>query len=871
MNKKRNFAKMALLGALLCGLASPTFVGCKDYDDDIKDLQEQITSNKKEIDDILQKIKDGQYVQKVESVAEGIKITLGSGDVVTIKNGINGTNGTNGIDGVDGIDGVSPVLHIETIDGVDWFVDQNGVKVGEVPVPTPGEPGQPGQPGEPGQPGTPGVSGKSPYIIGEADANGLTAIGNWAVYDDEAKAWKDSGVKAVNAVDIHSAYVVEEADAFILNVWNDEKGEYESFYLPKAVNYIQSLVFSPTYSAGGLVNFVPVFRLFDDQTTQGEEVGLLTSNMNIDFILTPLAARPNISEENLSFILKEVVSLGRSVAPELVVNEGGMKDIDNGFSLNVSLNGMSDALYNSWRKGWMAFLQVKNDKVGIDYTTAAISIYNVPVYTSDLELHDAEGNDVRELAYNSDEIVDLNSEIKLCDGYELLENMNFDLSGVTYTVECSFENYAGVPIATADAAGFVVENNTVKMKEAKTNYIGNKCIATVVAKLGEVELASGSYTITVTAEPIEVAYANEEIFGQDGATKEWANATVNFYFGSADATSDDFQKKLYTVAGCATLAEFLALVDEAEFATNLAAQTGDVKFRWYGASSSVTYYGLRIVAPLTAEWKTYDLAIDIPLNNGTVVKFSTTIDLTMPDLSGVLVKRPAFWEGNQMLIVGSKDGANPYLMEGDLLDVYNPYTLPAGVTLSFKKVTQTATVVLNDTKLTWDGDEFDGTNNIVSMIPVVTYGANGIEKELTSFDAKFVNPVKALTWTFVNKTLTDNAAAVQELALTEGLAMVDRFGDALIEPSGAIKGDYATIYGLEAIQFAIVKVEVDGVKVENETKLSITDENKLAWNNVGGAAIVKPMTVTLKASMVNAWGVQESQVVTVTVKVNSGN
>ena len=70
-------------------------------------------------------------------------------------------------------------------------------------------------------------------------------------------------------------------------------------------------------------------------------------------------------------------------------------------------------------------------------------------------------------------------------------------------------------------------------------------------------------------------------------------------------------------------------------------------------------------------------------------------------------------------------------------------------------MTQTATVVLNDTKLTWDGDEFDGTNNIVSMIPVVTYGANGIEKELTSFDAKFVNPVKALTWTFVNKTLTE--------------------------------------------------------------------------------------------------------------------
>ena len=46
MNRKRNFAKMALLGVLLCGLASPTFVGCKDYDDDIDKLQEQIDANK---------------------------------------------------------------------------------------------------------------------------------------------------------------------------------------------------------------------------------------------------------------------------------------------------------------------------------------------------------------------------------------------------------------------------------------------------------------------------------------------------------------------------------------------------------------------------------------------------------------------------------------------------------------------------------------------------------------------------------------------------------------------------------------------------------------------------------------------------------
>ena len=62
MNKKRNFAKMALLGALLCGLASPTFVGCKDYDDDIKELQEQIDANKQQLAEIDALIKSGSVL-----------------------------------------------------------------------------------------------------------------------------------------------------------------------------------------------------------------------------------------------------------------------------------------------------------------------------------------------------------------------------------------------------------------------------------------------------------------------------------------------------------------------------------------------------------------------------------------------------------------------------------------------------------------------------------------------------------------------------------------------------------------------------------------------------------------------------------------
>ena len=93
MNKKRNFAKMALLSALLCGLASPTFIGCKDYDDDIKDLQEQITANKTSIDELLGKIKEGQFVQSVEKIANGLKVTLGDGSVVESTPTPNSTTG----------------------------------------------------------------------------------------------------------------------------------------------------------------------------------------------------------------------------------------------------------------------------------------------------------------------------------------------------------------------------------------------------------------------------------------------------------------------------------------------------------------------------------------------------------------------------------------------------------------------------------------------------------------------------------------------------------------------------------------------------------------------------------------------------------
>ena len=105
MNKKRNFAKLALLSALLCGLASPTFVGCKDYDDDIKDLQEQVDANKTLIASIQEAIANKKFISDYVAIANGYELKFSDGSTLQILNGERGEQGLQGIQGIQGPQG----------------------------------------------------------------------------------------------------------------------------------------------------------------------------------------------------------------------------------------------------------------------------------------------------------------------------------------------------------------------------------------------------------------------------------------------------------------------------------------------------------------------------------------------------------------------------------------------------------------------------------------------------------------------------------------------------------------------------------------------------------------------------------------------
>lgn len=133
----------SLLMALFFVTAMGVFTSCKDYDDDIARLEEQLDANKKTFDQINSLITDGSVITKVEKVGNGIEVTLSNGQKYTITNGTDAIvwtigedgywyqNGTKteyyalGKDGTNGKDGKDAIQWTIGADGY-WY--QDGVK-----------------------------------------------------------------------------------------------------------------------------------------------------------------------------------------------------------------------------------------------------------------------------------------------------------------------------------------------------------------------------------------------------------------------------------------------------------------------------------------------------------------------------------------------------------------------------------------------------------------------------------------------------------------------------------------------------------------------------------------------------------------------
>ena len=94
--------------------STATFVSCKDYDDDIDNLQAQIDENKKAIEQINTLISSGSVITSVTKDGCGVTFALSNGQTYTV------TNGAAGVAGKD-----ADVWTIGENDGL-WY--KNGTK-----------------------------------------------------------------------------------------------------------------------------------------------------------------------------------------------------------------------------------------------------------------------------------------------------------------------------------------------------------------------------------------------------------------------------------------------------------------------------------------------------------------------------------------------------------------------------------------------------------------------------------------------------------------------------------------------------------------------------------------------------------------------
>ncbi len=61
-----------------------TFVSCKDYDDDIENLQGQINSNKDAIAALQKLVGEGKWVTNISPVENGFTVTMSDGSTTSI-------------------------------------------------------------------------------------------------------------------------------------------------------------------------------------------------------------------------------------------------------------------------------------------------------------------------------------------------------------------------------------------------------------------------------------------------------------------------------------------------------------------------------------------------------------------------------------------------------------------------------------------------------------------------------------------------------------------------------------------------------------------------------------------------------------------
>ena len=84
MNKK--FLSAILFGALMVS-STGTFVSCKDYDDDIDNINKELSTLKGDLSALQAKVNEGKWITSLAPTTGGFTVTFSDNTSYTITNG----------------------------------------------------------------------------------------------------------------------------------------------------------------------------------------------------------------------------------------------------------------------------------------------------------------------------------------------------------------------------------------------------------------------------------------------------------------------------------------------------------------------------------------------------------------------------------------------------------------------------------------------------------------------------------------------------------------------------------------------------------------------------------------------------------------
>lgn len=857
MKKNYFFSKLILCGVFTLTTAT-AFVSCKDYDDDIDNLQSQIDANKSAIEKLQTAIDGGAVVLNTEPIEGGSRLNLSNGTHVDILNGIDGKKGDQGeqglqgiqgVQGQQGIPGVTPKFRINTETNY-WEVSlDNGETYSQVldtagnPVKATGPQGKPGLNGEDGAPVDPEAIKD---CISVDPVSGQIVIG--------------SGENA-----IHTKFIVDDPkNPFIAE--NEATGTLDLTYegvtysLWKAGATLQSLVYVPEYDTKTIYNYYLV------KTNGDKEETIAKSSSSLEFEVRPAAI--NTKEYTWSMPVIGVKTTKANSLGELLISKESIKLENNTltFDYTPSVKLADGASYMT------ALIAKKVDPENADKVLQEISseyikfaygkknVSNIAIYQKDEKVespldykvvyNDAKGTDIA-----SGLIAMFETKTKSnVTAKEAITGLGFAAPTITVTP---------VKDNNANAKYYTVDGTTIKVKElGNAAAIGMEATYEIVFKIGNTQVGE-TVTAKVTAERGSISADDSHDYG-----------TFETNYGKVLNKALAFDE-IYK------LADISATEWENDWA-NTVEFTATVKKDGKAVTTNVPTLTFAKPATLTLSTKasdavgTYEIEGTFKLSETRKYTVTAKVVIAYPFSFDPISKFRAdnWWNTDGSLKVIGTEENNKFALQGDLSQAYkakvNDLTLADYGAYQFElaKESKDNFEIASDGKtISFKAGKVDFTKR-AKVIVKFKYTAGAL-LEVETMEVAFEKPLMAPTASTIyldSKNVDNDNAKLGNFITLKDFKNNTLWHPATTKADGGWNNGWVSYYSISKIEYSLDADAANYVTIEPEstTNTNVTFASVIKVKD--NLSLAKPLDINVKVKVTTSIGVVVEGTVPVNVK-----